>query len=208
MDFNNFESLLVDIDYIELSEEDIYDDSEEYKKAVFDKHEKEYGFGRTKLTKELLNSLVSYIKAGSYITHAAELCEVDTQTLYKWMKRGEEEPDSIYGVFNREITKADGAAKLRNELIIQQHAQNDWKASAWWLERRAGDVYGKKDKVQMEVTGPGGLPLKTAEKEDVLVISSEELKKMLSYQEVVENINALPEPEEDTYESDDSINTE
>jgi hypothetical protein len=36
--------------------------------------------------------------------------------------------------------------------IIQKHAPKDWKAAAWLLERQHSAIYGKKEKVEHEMT--------------------------------------------------------
>lgn len=201
MNTDSFSSLLNDLDYIDLSEEYLQEDKETHKNAVFDKFEDD-DLRASKLTKELLNALVVYIKSGASMKTAADICDISVSSIHNWMKKGEEDPDSIYGVFYREMKKADGEAILRNELIIQQGAKTDPKWSAWWLSKRASDRYGNKDKVQMEITGPGGLPLPSAEREKILVISTEELKKMFEYEKMVENVNSLPKAE-DVYETEE-----
>jgi hypothetical protein len=202
MNADSFSSLLNELDFVDLSEEDLHEDKETHKNAVFDKYEEESDLRCSKLTKELLSAMVSYIKAGASMKTVANICDIHVGTINKWMKLGEEDPDSIYGVFNREIKKADGEFMLRNELIIQQGAKTDPKWAAWSLSKRAPDLYGNKDKVQMEITGPGGMPLPAAEREKVLVISTEELKKMFEYEKVVESVNSLPQAE-DVYEADE-----
>lgn len=41
----------------------------------------------------------------------------------------------------------------------------DWKAAAWWLERRDGQNFGKTSDLNLEISGPGGAPIEIAGKD-------------------------------------------
>lgn len=184
-------------DLIELDETDL--DESNNIQSLIDKKKAETGRYKAKLTKEVFDGIVAYVKAGAYVTHAANACGIESATFYRWIDRGLDEPDSIYGLFRTEMMKAFSSAAIRNELIIQRAAPDDWKAAAWYLEKTFPDIYGK-NKVSVELSGPDGLPLPAGtnnNEKTMLVISNEEIRKMLEHEMLVNELNALPEEEED-----------
>ena len=42
--------------------------------------------------------------------------------------------------------------KRRNIGLIQKAAEKTWQASAWWLERRYNEEYGKRERIDMKQT--------------------------------------------------------
>jgi hypothetical protein len=76
--------------------------------------------------------------------------------------------------FRESLTQAEAEAEVAAVARIQQAAQNGrWQASAWWLERKYGERWGRNDKIRQEISGPNGLPL---------VLSIEDAKKaVLAY---------------------------
>lgn len=195
---------LEETDFIDLVESDL--DETNRVESLIEKRKIELGRYSTKLTKEVFDNIIAYVKAGAYVTHAANACGIETCTFYKWLERGSDEPDSIYGLFRTEMMKAYSSAAIRNELIIQRAAPDDWKAAAWWLEKTFPDIYSK-NKVSVEVSGPDGIPLQptVTEKTTVMMISNEELKRMLDHEMLVNDLNALPEEDTDPFTVDTVI---
>lgn len=104
----------------------------------------------TKLTSEIQNGIVKAIRAGAYIETAAQLNGVSKQTLYTWMKKGNEAKSGKYREFLDAIQKALAEAEMRDIFIIGKAAEQNWKAAAWRLERKFPNRWGKKSQYNME----------------------------------------------------------
>jgi transposase len=110
----------------------------------------------TKLTPELFSAIVDAIRSGNYAQVAAATAGITEQTFYEWLRRGRDEPDGIYRRFADAVLAASGEAeqekleRLRREALADD---GDWKAAAWWLERRFPKRWGKQQRLEI-VTPP------------------------------------------------------
>jgi len=166
---------------------------------------------RGKMTPERYEAIIKYIRNGAYLSHAANAVGIDDNTVYRWVKLGKEDPESIYGYFLEDLKRATGVAILRNVSIVQKAADDDWGAAKWLLTVLAPEVYGNKSTVRTEITGPGGAAI-----EANLIITDDELRKLTIIQESIETQNKIidadfrevdPE-EEDPDDTDDVVNTD
>lgn len=116
----------------------------------------------SKLTPERQERIVLAVSAGSYPEVAARANGVDASTFYRWMARGDDpvERDPRYRVFREAVKEAEARAEVVAIGRIQQAAAGGtWTASAWYLERKYPDRWGRKDQIRQEVSGPGGGPV-------------------------------------------------
>jgi transposase len=118
----------------------------------------------TKLTPELQVKIVEALKMGNYIETAAALAGINKTTIYEWLKRGARELERVennpnakirkdeerFVVFSNAVKKAQAEAEQRDVLIIAKASQSDWKASAWRLERKYPQRWGRKDRLDYE----------------------------------------------------------
>jgi hypothetical protein len=82
---------------------------------------------------------------------------VGESTWYRWLEKGRYSKDrSIYREFWESIQKAEAAAEARAVSGVMAAGRRNWTAYAWYLERKFPDRWGRKDKVQQEISGPGG----------------------------------------------------
>ncbi len=136
----------------------------------------------SKCTPELTGQLVAHIRAGSYLSQAAQACGVHSDTLRSWINRGEAEwqrlnkiygddPDEdtilqnqpleserifleLFGVLKR----AEAEAEVRYVGIIFQASsvkaefKGQWTAAAWWLERHHPERWGRKERIEATQT--------------------------------------------------------
>ena len=146
----------------------------------------------TKLTPEIQETIVNAVKLGNYIETAAALAGIHKSTLYDWMKRGAREAERLdktpsakprkkelpYLEFSDALTRALAYAESRDVEMIDKAAIEDWRASAWRLERRNSERWGKKDKVTADLShsGKDGGPIETNSKFDLSNLSDEELQ--------------------------------
>jgi transposase len=114
---------------------------------------------RTKLNDEVQAIIVGALRAGNYVETAAQAAGITKVTLYEWLKRGEEEPESIYADFANAVEKARAESEQRDIGIIDRAAHDgSWQAAAWKLERRFPQRWGRL--VRTEVTGADGSAVK------------------------------------------------
>lgn len=123
----------------------------------------------TKLNDELKEEILKVIRSGNYIETACAYAGIEKKTLYNWMKRGRSElerldknprakmkkAEAIYVDFLHSIQKALAHAEIRDVAIIGKAAEESWQASAWRLERKFPDRWGRKDKVTQEINHSG-----------------------------------------------------
>ncbi len=104
----------------------------------------------TKLTKETQAKIVEAVRAGAYIETASAFAGIDKASLYAWMKRGNAQTKGIYREFLNAIEKAFADSELRDIMNIGNAAKENWQASAWRLERRFPDRWGRKEKINVD----------------------------------------------------------
>jgi len=114
----------------------------------------------SKLTPEVQEKIARAIRAGNYPEVAARHAGIHPATYYRWMERGELEGDAPeddpYRSFRAEVERALADAEAGEVgLIIQSAKAGDWRAAAWLLERRFGERWGRRERVeQVDVRDP------------------------------------------------------
>lgn len=97
---------------------------------------------KTKLTAETLEELCQNIEHGLPIQQACRRVGIVKQTYYNWRRRGQQDPDSIYGQFFERLETAEAECQHRALEAIWA-GEKDWTAKAWLLERRWPTIYGR-----------------------------------------------------------------
>jgi transposase len=96
----------------------------------------------TKYTPERAQQIVDALTAGNTRRAAAAAAGVSEDSLERWLGR--------FAGFAGAIQKAEAEAELDHVGTIQAAAANgSWQASAWWLERRRSDDWGRKERVEI-----------------------------------------------------------
>ena len=98
---------------------------------------------KTKLTPELQSQICAYISSGSSNEDTCKLAGIGETTFYDWIGRFPE--------FSEAIKRA--SVQFRRTHLLKIAADDAWQASAWILERRFPDEYGRRP---VEVTGKDG----------------------------------------------------
>jgi succinate dehydrogenase flavin-adding protein (antitoxin of CptAB toxin-antitoxin module) len=108
---------------------------------------------RSKLTDDVQQKICNAVSSGQTFDCAASLVRIDRHTLADWRARGQQEPDSRYGEFNRALE----AALLASETMMVHKilSDPDWKAAKWILKNRFPDRYRER----YELSGPAGSPI-------------------------------------------------
>ena len=115
----------------------------------------------SKLTEDVKRRFLTSIRAGNDKKVAAAMAGIGESTLYRWLETAEkEDAPEEFREFRESLTQAEAEAEVAAVARIQQAAQNGrWQASAWWLERKYGERWGRNDKIRQEISGPSGAPL-------------------------------------------------
>jgi hypothetical protein len=137
-------------------------------------HEKSKRGGRpTKLTPEVQAEICEAIEAGNYMEPSAIRAGVAKETLYNWLRRAGRELDKSrkdkryripakerkYIEFLHAVKKAEAKAEAWDLQVIRTAALfGHWQASAWRLERKHYDRWGRKQAI--EHSGPEGKPVR------------------------------------------------
>jgi hypothetical protein len=107
----------------------------------------------TAYTAELGEQLCKLVGLGVPIGVACRAEGIGKRTLYRWREFGAAGREPYVGFvrkLNRSLAKAEAAITLH----VVRAAQRDWRAGAWWLERRHPQRYGAKQTLRLE-KGPG-----------------------------------------------------
>lgn len=126
---------------------------------------------KTLLTPAVQQRIVEAVRAGAYLEDAAAYCGLPVSTVTEWMARGHgRDPDrpqtKQYAAFAAAVDEARAAARLEHVLIIRQAARaGQWQASAWFLERTAPKLWGRKDRMTVE-GGEPDKPLRVAVRDE------------------------------------------
>jgi len=130
---------------------------------------------KCKLTPELQSKICKYIEDGNYAIHACNAVGISKAIFYQWLKQGELDIDtgknSKFQDFVYSIKEAEAKAITANVKNIRTAArEGEWTASAWFLERKYPDLFGKRQVepvvenkilIQLRDTGKEMLAIKT-----------------------------------------------
>lgn len=104
----------------------------------------------TKLSYQLIEQMAHHIENGSSYKDAATLCGIHYNTFNEWRKSAEEEiqngKKSLLSEFLFALREAE--AKGKAEAIKYIKNNDDWRAKAWYLERKYHDEFGNKQKIE------------------------------------------------------------
>lgn len=109
-------------------------------------------------------------ETGCSLGAAARVAGIGESTLKDWRKRGlaelrqcEEQLDvdptrepQSFGEFTTALERALAAMESKLTKCLVDAADRDWRAAAWWLERRRPEVYRDPKPLEEEETEPDG----------------------------------------------------
>src|SRR5215208_5867218 len=114
-----------------------------------------------KFTSRRKSAILRKMREGHYAKTAAETSGITEQTLYNWLKKGEEpERYPEHAAFLVAYRKAEATAEEKAIKAIQAAFPNDWRAAMTYLERRHPGRWAKRQNV--DVTSEGQ-PIRTIE---------------------------------------------
>ena len=104
---------------------------------------------QTKLTKELCDEICELVAKGNYIERVCNAVGITSSTYNMWKKRGKkgEEP---YASFYERVTQSEAKGEIKHFGIIDDLAESgNWLCSAWILERKYPQRYGKRENLNL-----------------------------------------------------------
>lgn len=101
----------------------------------------------TKLTPELQEDIVKYLRLGNYVETVCAIVGINKTTFYDWMRQGARAKRSTNKMaqFSHAIKAAMALGEAADLAVIQQASVRSWQAAAWRLERRYPGRWGRKD---------------------------------------------------------------
>lgn len=105
---------------------------------------------KLKLTRKLIDEAESLVKAGNYYSTVFQYLGIAETTWYRWLDEGKTESSGLKKEFRERIKSAESHGEIRNVQIIQKAASKSWQASAWYLERKFPERWGRKDRLDAE----------------------------------------------------------
>ncbi len=117
------------------------------------------GRKNTRLTRELIDKAVQFLRAGNYKNTVAKLLGIPERTWYSWEERGrkieqgEERPRGLYLDFYNEVKGAEAHAEGSAVIgVLKAGESGNWQALAWFLERKYPKKWGRRQ-VPLEADG-------------------------------------------------------
>lgn len=115
------------------------------------------GRGRpTKLTRQLTAEFISHLENGNYPEDIAVAYGIDPGTYYRWMARGELDPEHpefepLFRDFRESVVRARARARLNYITKLAAAAnENDVQAIKFYMERSDPDRWGRRDTLRIE----------------------------------------------------------
>jgi hypothetical protein len=119
-----------------------------------------------KLTAEMIEEICDHLITGSSIARAGVLAGISESTIYRWLALGKSEgAEPIYVELVARVGEAIESSEfeLLQLMRIAGSKPDHWRATAWMLERRFPEKYGKNVSAQdggqsgKPESGPSGL---------------------------------------------------
>jgi len=136
---------------------------------------------KTKLTPELQERICKYIENGYTIEQSCALAGINVATYYNWKKWGRQAKSGKFFEFFKaaETSEKVAEAKFLSTILKaavgdpEKKVKGDWKAAAWYLERKNPQQFARRDFLRQDV--------KAKVQEDVKLSLLDELKKAEEY---------------------------
>lgn len=101
--------------------------------------------GKSKQSPEIIKRIIDLLRAGNTRKTSSIAAGISEDTFARWLASNADFADAV--------KKAEEEAVARHVAIIAKAAERSWQASAWWLERRRREDYGKAEKLDVTTNG-------------------------------------------------------
>lgn len=99
---------------------------------------------------DITTRICKLLRKGLPFTTVCRLVGVSRKTFLTWMELGYENHSPEYLNFYVRVTHAEARAEEKLLKKLDAHSKNDWRVSAWRLERRWPEHWGKRDAVKAQ----------------------------------------------------------
>lgn len=143
--------------------------------------------------------IVERVRAGSYPEVAAASTGIDPRTYYRWKVLGEDRIENGkvrrarpgYRQFRQALARAEAEGEMLAVAHLQKAMPDDWRASAWYLERRGPDRWRRRDSLYHGGPAEGDAPLEIGGKVD---LGGDALDKLADVLDILAESGALDRP--------------
>lgn len=123
----------------------------------------------SKRTPEVEKRIMDALAAGNTRRASALYAGIDQRTFERWMNRN--------AAFAEAVENAEARAEVGHVLNIRKAAGDGvWTASAWWLERRRHQDWGRRDKIEI-INSVREMARAAGQDEDAAVAEAEQILK-------------------------------
>lgn len=117
---------------------------------------------KLKLNDEVIKDLCNYISNGLTNKDACAICGIPEETFYSWLRDAENGTGNkshlqIKIKLAQSLKKAEANFKAFHLTKIMKSSNEDWKASAWMLERKFPKEYAKVDRNAVVLSTDNGM---------------------------------------------------
>ncbi len=142
---------------------------------------------KTKLTLKLIGEMIKYISNGNTIKDTCLLCDITEVSFYRWVEKTKRvmnkinnniklnDNEKIFSYLSKSIKKAQIQFKDCHLKNINTRSKDHWQASAWLLERKFPEEWGRKDRMDLNLNVEF----------DITKVSQEEQKRILDEVDIV-----------------------
>lgn len=106
----------------------------------------------TKLTPELIHTIETAVESGAFYEDACIVAGINKSTLYRWREQGEADIEhgrhTLEADFCTALTRGSAAAEVHAAEAVAKARFHDWRAAAWYLERRNPARWGRREQVE------------------------------------------------------------
>lgn len=107
-----------------------------------------------KLTADRITKIAKALRDGAYREQAATLAGIGRSTFYAWLERAEADREtdtpSPFRDLLDAVTRAEADAEAKAVGYVRVQAKQDWRAAAWFLERKYPHRWGRRLEVKHE----------------------------------------------------------
>jgi len=98
----------------------------------------------TKLTREVEADLTLMLARGVPIKFAAAATDVSVRSVKRWLAEGDlrDRVAELRAARSVDLDASAAQREARLAILILKASEHDWRASAWWLERRYPERWG------------------------------------------------------------------
>ena len=127
---------------------------------------------RCLLTKDRINKICEGIKKGLTYDMCAKYAGISPSSFYTWLRKGREGKEKKFIEFVSKLEQAEASGAAYHLDNITKNSRDDWKASAWILERRHNYTRYNSIQSQMKEEKPS-----STDPKEILADQITELKK-------------------------------